>query len=1039
VNKVFLFLLLFVVNNLFAQVSYVNPFIGTGKSNVLTRWGSEGGVYPGAVAPNGFVQLTPQTRTAGYDYGDRSILYFSCIAHFSGFPSGSSGYLQVMPVKGTFPFSPRLFSHADEKAMPGYYSVLLRDDGTLVEATATERAGMFRFTFMPHVVPQIFVCDTGRFKAAVTFNEPYLSKEKVDKGYVVTFAPGFSEKVILLHVSASGVSQESAERNIAVELKPDFDKIKEETYAKWEKALSVITVTDTSATNKTIFYTALYHALLMPWIISDVDGAYRGADRQVHVVKDRVEYGGFSPWDTFRSLHPLLSLLFPGKQSEMVLSMLDIYQQTGFLPIETMTGNHAVPIIVDAYLKGVPGIDSVLAYTAMKKSIGDTPHLQQDMAIYQQQGYIPFSYSESVTRTVEYAYDDWALAQFAGQVMHKTADYKLFNRRSYNYRNLFHPAAMFMLPRNGRDVKLEPGNSGYKEGDKWVYTYFVPQHPQDLINLLGGEVSFVHRLDTALMRNQIVFDNETVFHLPYLFNAAQAPDKTQEWISRIMHTRFSATPGGLPGNDDLGSTSSWFVLSAMGFYPVAPGQPEYSIGVPLFQSMKLHLQNGKTFEIRRNGKGNYVHSLTVNNESYNSLILSHATIEKGGEMAFEMSDTSEWNHGNPGLYGHPGRPDFHIQDMKVSKRIVTPDEPFKVAFTIKNNGSIGTMPVNVLNKDGLVIAGENFLVDSAAGITGAITCRLYAEGLTPVFVEGKEMLITVKTSPHALPADAKITDLTLQPLIPRDGIQQIAFTVQNINGKNRRFDIPVKVDNEVVHIEKGIALKPGEQVRVTFPFVVKQDGWHTVSVNKVKGKYSVYSHPLNTVLLDLSLSKEAALDKSGFGNNGKIIGASAGKHFLLGKDCFVEVPNAPGLDVMGNTLTMMAWVYPMGNERGLIDMVTKGDSHVLQTENGKTLTFFAGGWGRGDVTVPVPDNWKDHWHHIAGVCYGDSLKLYIDGQLKGTTIVSDNVNLSGINKWTLGRNEEFPSARIFNGYMDKVKVFAAPLSEKEIHEVMEKK
>lgn len=360
VNKVFLFLLLFIANGLFAQVSYVNPFIGTGKSNVITRWGSEGGVYPGAVAPNGFVQLTPQTRAAGYDYGDQSILFFSCIAHFSGFPSGSSGDLLVMPVNGGF--NPRPFSHTDEKATPGYYSVLFRDNGTLVEATATGRAGMFRFTFMPHVVPQIFVSDSGWYKAAVTFNEPYLSKEKVDKGYVVTFAPGFSEKVILLNVSASTVSKESAERNIAVELKPGFDKIKEETYAKWEKALSVITVTDTSATNKTIFYTALYHSLLMPWIISDVDGVYRGADKQVHVVKDRVEYGGFSPWDTFRSLHPLLCLLFPDKQSEMVLSMLDIYQQTGFLPIETMTGNHAVPIIVDSYLKGVPGIDSILVW-----------------------------------------------------------------------------------------------------------------------------------------------------------------------------------------------------------------------------------------------------------------------------------------------------------------------------------------------------------------------------------------------------------------------------------------------------------------------------------------------------------------------------------------------------------------------------------------------------------------------------------------------------------------------------------------------------
>jgi hypothetical protein len=796
----------------------------------------------------------------------------------------------------------------------------------------------------------------------------------------------------------------------------------------------VISITDTSETNKTIFYTALYHSLLMPWIISDVDGAYRGADRQVHVVKGRVEYGGFSPWDTFRSLHPLLCLLFPDKQSEMVLSMLDIYQQTGFLPIETMTGNHSVPIIVDSYLKGVPGIDSTLAYTAMKKSIGDTPHLQPDMAVYQKQGYIPFSWSESVTRTVEYAYDDWALAQFAGQVMHNEDDYRLFMGRSYNYRNLFHPADMFMLPRNGKDFKLEPGNSGYKEGDKWVYTYFVPQHPQDLINLLGGEEQFIHRLDTALTQNQLVFDNETVFHLPYLFNAAQAPGKTQQWIGNIMHTRFSATPGGLPGNDDLGSTSSWYVLSAMGFYPVSPGQPEYSIGVPMFQSMKLHLQKGKVFEIKRRGEQDFIHSLTINHQPYDSMLLSHATILKGGEMVFDMADQSPVH-----TYNTVGRPDFHILDFTVSKNVIVPDEPFKVKFRIENKGVTGTMPVTILNEDGVVTGKKNCLVDGAATITDSLTCRLYKLGTTHFLLGGKEVVINVVKPRYPFPVEAKITDLILQPLIPKDSIQRISFTAQNIGGVEKRFTIPVKMNGEIVHIENGVTLKPGEQVRITFPFVVKKDGWYTVNINKATGKFSVYSSPLKTILLDLFLNKSTALDQSGFGNNGKVIGTSVAQQLLLGKDCFVEIPNAPSLDVMGNTLTMMAWVYPLGQDRGLVDMMTKGDSHVLQIAGGKMLTFFAGGWGRGDVTVPVPDNWKDHWHHIAGVCYGDSLKLYIDGQLKGTTIVTDNVNLSGINKWTLGRNEEFPSVRIFNGYMDKVKVFAAPLSEKEINEVFKNK
>jgi hypothetical protein len=579
---------------------------------------------------------------------------------------------------------------------------------------------------------------------------------------------------------------------------------------------------------------------------------------------------------------------------------------------------------------------------------------------------------------------------------------------------------MFMIPRSGKEFKPEPGNSGYKEGDKWVYTYFVPQHPQDLINLLGGETAFVQRLDTALLNNQIVFDNETVFHVPYLFNAAGMPELTQHWISNIMHTRFSATPGGLPGNDDLGSTSSWYVLSAMGFYPVAPGLPEYSLGLPLFQSLKIRLWNGKTFEIKRTGATNTVGSTTLNNSPYYSLSLPHSTITQGGEIVFNTTDNQSPTY----IYPKRDHPDFHIQHLAVSKKVVTADEPFKVRFTIQNKGSIGTMPVKIVS-NGVVIGVKNCLVDSTVTITDSITCKLYKPAKTTLTAENKTVVITV-TKPRGV-VPVKITDLTLQPLISKDEIQQISYTAQNPGAYKNCFDIPIRIDSQVVYIERNLILEPGEQRRLSFSLTAEKDGWHRVTVNKVSARYKTYSTPLESVLLDLS----GTTDKSGFGNNGKVIGEAKGNK--LGKDCFVEIPNATNLDVMGNTMTMMAWIYPTGGrDSGLVDMVTKGDSHVLQTENGKTLTFFAGGWGRGDITIPLPANWKNHWHHIAGVCYGDSLKLYIDGTLKGTSQLSDNVNLSGINKWTLGRNEEFPSVRIFNGYIDNVKIFAAPLNEKEI-------
>jgi predicted alpha-1,2-mannosidase len=662
-----------VINCAYAQeedhLRYVDPFIGTTKSGVLTRWGGDGGTYPGAVAPSGFIQISPETHITGgrgYNYTDTSVYYFSCINHPSGFPDGSAGHLFIMPVMAGKQFEPgkynSRFSHRDEVARPGYYKIVFKDNQTIAEAVASTRTGVLRFTFARGIKPQIFVGDAGTItmptkrvlhgeiaNTVINISEDYTEKKQVKNGYLLSFkSSAAGRKTIELKLSTSTINFAGAQNNIDKELKQlSFDQLVRRTRDEWAKQLSVIDVKDPDSQNKTIFYTALYHSLLIPWVISDVDDRYRGADNLMHQTNGKKEYGFFSPWDTFRSLHPLLSLLYPEKQNDIILSMLDFYRQTGHLPTESMTGNHAVPIIVDAYLKGITGFDKTLAYEAMKRNIVDSPFVQNDLTVYHRMGYVPFTSSESVTRTVEYAYDDWALSQYARQVANNDKDYQLLQQRGYNYRNLFNSSELFMLPRNGGDFKINPGMSGYKEGDKWVYSYFVPQNGKDLVNLMGGNETFANRLDSALTNNVILFDNETVIHLPYLFNVAGRPGLTQKWCRDIMLSRFKASPDGLPGNDDLGAMSSAYLFNAMGIFPVCPGRPLYAIGSPLFQSVKLHLANKKTFVIEskdQSAPNKYVRSLTVNGQPYEQLSIPHSLLMKGGIMQFVMSEstTEQW-------------------------------------------------------------------------------------------------------------------------------------------------------------------------------------------------------------------------------------------------------------------------------------------------------------------------------------------------------------------------------------------------------------
>ncbi|MEZ2338065.1 GH92 family glycosyl hydrolase [Mucilaginibacter sp. RCC_168] len=1075
-KAVWLLLLSFVITiNVNAQnrsnLSYVNPFIGTTKSGVLTHWGGDGGTYPGAVAPSGFIQISPETRVTGargYNYTDSSIYYFSCFGHHSGFPEGSAGRLFIMPVTEGRDFEPGMyksrFSHQNEIARPGYYRVKFTDNDIIAEASASTRTGILRFTFPAKTKAQVFIGNAGditiisgkvihgtTLNTVINFSEAFSEKKKIKDGYLFTFKT--AAKVIELKLSTSTVNFASAQNNIDKEIaKLSFKAFTARTADDWTKQLSTVDITDTSKNNKTIFYTALYHSLLIPWVISDVDGNYRGDNGAVHHASGKYQYGGFSPWDTFRSLHPLLSLLYPEKQNDIILSMLDIYKQTGHLPTESMTGNHAIPIIVDAYLKGITGFDKALAYKAMKSNIVDSPFVQGDMPIYHRLGYVPYTNSESVTRTVEYAYDDWALSQYVKEVIHNEADYQLLRDKGLNYRNLFHPDDLFLLPRSGNDFKLNPGMSGYKEGDKWVYSYFVPHNAKDLVNLMGGNKAFSARLDSALRNNVILFDNETVIHLLYLFNAAGRPDLTQAWCRDIMLLRYKNQPDGLPGNDDLGAMSSAYIFNALGIFPVSPGKPLYAIGAPLFQAVTLHLAAHKTWtiKVKNQSAGNkYVSSLTVNDKAYEQLVLPHATIANGGIMRFTMSNNVQnWPADKDpiALSETKTSSDIKVINYSLQKTQVEPNEQLWLRFTAQNKGAAGTKNIRIY-ADGKVIANKNYLVQQGSGITDSISCRSYRLGKTTIGLnDAGGNIVEVNEPKQPVQHPFEIYGINSRPLIHCDSQQQINYTIRNLTGKDQSFSIPVRLNNTLLYTDH-LQLAPGESETRSHHFEDKVTGVKDLYINDISSVYKVFGDDTGSLLLDLSLvakdNDQPISDHSGFENNAHIIHSKPlevgkGKRLLLGDHCFVEVPNAPSLDKLEQSITMMTWVYPEGKEIGLVDMLTKGDTHVLQMSNNETLTFFAGGWGRGDCTVKLPANWKQNWHHIAGVCNGNVLSVYIDGKLVGTSTVEGPVNLSVDNRWQLGRNEEFPSERIFHGYMDGIKIFAQPLSSVEIQDIFNK-
>ena len=643
------------------------------------------------------------------------------------------------------------FDHSDEFASPGYYSVLLKDYNVKAELTSTRRAGFHRYTFpqsdhsriildLGHQIgsnssselSELKILNNNRIEGVKSaglgkvyfvaeFSKPFLYYGTFDNdlktpesggsvwpykngetgkniGAFVTFRT-MEEERILVKVGISYTSVEGARKNLNAEIPDwDFDGIRNQATEIWNKELSRIKIEGATNDQKEIFYTAMYHSLLAQYISQDVDGKYMGSDKKVHEAKGYDFYGSFSCWDTYRSQHPLLTLIASDHVNDFIRSIVAKTKDYGWLPAqhflnvygEAMVGDHLIPIVVDAYRKGFRDFDVNFLYEAMRKKALEEPKLpvphsagRSGLNYYMELGYTPVDkVTESVPNTLELAYDDWCIAQLAKELSKKD-DYQLFMKRAGNYKNLWDARTQFMRPKkadgswleelNGQEQEIVKAgehsyykyfdpllvgkrpNRHYTESNAWQYIWSVQHDVQGLINLFGSNKAFTTKLDTFFEMSpnitppkyvgvvgtigQYVQGNQPSHHVAYLYNYAGEPWKTQQRARQVTEELYRTGPGGLCGNEDMGSLSSWYILSAMGIYPVTPGEAMYVIGSPLFGKAILDCGNGKTFilEAQNNSATNkYIQSATLNGKPMSKTWLSQKEITDGGTLVFKM-------------------------------------------------------------------------------------------------------------------------------------------------------------------------------------------------------------------------------------------------------------------------------------------------------------------------------------------------------------------------------------------------------------------
>ncbi|KQC29805.1 GH92 family glycosyl hydrolase [Flagellimonas eckloniae] len=713
-------------------VDFVDPFIGTGGHGHTYP----GATVPfGMLQVSPVNGISGWDWCSGYHYSDSIAIGFSHLS-LSGTGIGDLADVLFMPINkkvdlSTMPISrdslsyKSSYSHTNEEAHPGYYQVFLEDHHINVELTTSKRTAIHKYSYQPKDIQSVVVdlgfginwdkatktsfqvendstisgyrFSTGwaknqkvffvaKFSKAIAEHNVYVDKRAVNanmgmgtKTAVQLFFNEKEDNELFVKVALSSVSIDNAKENLDGR-GFNFEKVKAEAENTWKSALSKIEVETAIDSLKTIFYTSLYHSQLAPVTFSDKNGQFRKEDDSIVTAENYTAYSTLSLWDTFRAEHPLLILVAPDRVSDMVNTMLSYYETKKILPVwtlyanetNTMTGYHSIPVIVEAYLKGIKGFDAKKAYEAMKTTMMQD---ERGLEYYKKHGYIPYTaMDESVTITLEYAYDDWCIAQMA-KALGKEEDYKFFLNRSRAYQHLFDEETGFMRGKsvdgNSWNEPFDPKYSNhrehtdYTEGNAWQHSWFVPHDPKDFVSLHGNNEIFSERLeqlftesseitgnnasvDISGLIGQYAHGNEPSHHIAYLFNHANKPWRTQYWAHHILNTQYNTTPNGLSGNEDCGQMSAWYVLSSIGLYPMNPASTEYEIGSPIFEKATIRVSKDKKFTIEAENvsKDNiYIQSATLNGNPFNQTTISHQQITEGGKLHFVMGNIPNENWG----------------------------------------------------------------------------------------------------------------------------------------------------------------------------------------------------------------------------------------------------------------------------------------------------------------------------------------------------------------------------------------------------------
>lgn len=694
---------------------YVDPFIGTG---------GHGHVYPGATVPFGMIQLSPDNGVNGWDWcsgyhvSSDSIAGFSH-THLSGTGIGDWCDISVMPAGNILKageYYKASFSHRNEKASPGFYQVKL-DNGIQASFTATDRCGLHQYSFPAEAQPVLrFNLDfhinwdmpTGTYikqlndstivgyrfskgwanvqrlyfaaRTSVPFKEFFVSegstaitgKETTGTMSMAQLVfPSLKGKPVLMKVALSSVSTDKALGALSEIKGWNFNGVKAAAEAKWENELKKLAVKTTDKKLKKVFYTALYHTCMAPALYSDADGTYQNVKGEILKMQQGQRYTEFSLWDTFRALNPLFTITQPGRLKDFINTMMAFYKENGLLPIwdlstwetNTMTGYHAIPVLADAILKDTKGIDAEKIFEAMKKSAMQNI---RGTDVYRQYGYVPQDkYGSSVTVTVEYAYDDWCIAQVAKK-LGKTADYDIFMKRAASWQNLFDPATGFIRAKNSDASWVTPFDpylsehdehkAMYTEGNAWQHSFFVPHDVAGLAKMHGSNEKFIQKLDSLFtvsseikgenkspdvsgLIGQYAHGNEPSHHIAYMYSYVGAAWKTQERVKMIVDSMYKDSPEGYAGNEDCGQMSAWGVWSIMGIYPGNPSGGQYVFGTPMMDEVAIQLPSKKTMVIKAKNRTNeniYIQSVSLNGQPYTKTYIDHSTLLKGGNLIFNM-------------------------------------------------------------------------------------------------------------------------------------------------------------------------------------------------------------------------------------------------------------------------------------------------------------------------------------------------------------------------------------------------------------------